>query len=267
MAYLDNDGLSYLWGKIKAALAKKQDPLITSGATVGQTPVIKAVDADGKPTQWEAKDDPTTDVVHKTGDESISGVKTFVAPEKISGINQTTTKFNTSNGGAVIIGKEGANNGTMLRFDQVDGTTRLQFRASAAPGAMIWEQPEHGAQLYIDLGAHGTGGDYHRISFPSSYGVLALQSDVNDKVPKSRKINGHALSSNIDLTAADVSAIPSTLTGTAGQVLTKTANGQEWKDAAKELPTVTTADNGKFLRVVNGAWTASSISDANGVSF
>lgn len=30
---------------------------------------------------------------------------------------------------------------------------------------------------------------------------------------------------------------------------------------------VTTADNGKFLRVVGGAWAAVSISDANGVSF
>lgn len=33
------------------------------------------------------------------------------------------------------------------------------------------------------------------------------------------------------LTADDVSAIPSTLTGTAGQVLTKTSDGQEWTDA------------------------------------
>ena len=60
----------------------------------------------------------------------------------------------------------------------------------------------------------------------------------------------------VTLSAADVSAIPSTLTGTAGQVLTKTADGQEWKDAAKELPNVTTADNGKFMRVVSGAWAA-----------
>lgn len=35
----------------------------------------------------------------------------------------------------------------------------------------------------------------------------------------------------VSLTASDVSAIPSTLTGTAGQVLTKTADGQEWGDA------------------------------------
>ena len=35
----------------------------------------------------------------------------------------------------------------------------------------------------------------------------------------------------------------------------------------KELPSVSTSDNGKFLRVVNGVWIASSINNANGVSF
>ena len=46
------------------------------------------------------------------------------------------------------------------------------------------------------------------------------------------------------LTAADVSAIPSTLTGTAGQVLTKTADGQEWKDV--EIPSGTN-DHSKLI--------------------
>ena len=71
----------------------------------------------------------------------------------------------------------------------------------------------------------------------------------------------------VTLSASDVSAIPSTLTGTAGQVLTKTADGQEWKDATKELPAVTASDNGKFLRVVSGAWAAVEIANANGGSF
>ena len=71
----------------------------------------------------------------------------------------------------------------------------------------------------------------------------------------------------VSLTASDVSAIPSTLTGTVGQVLTKTADGQEWKDAANELPAVTASDNGKFLRVVSGAWVAESVANANGGSF
>ena len=34
-----------------------------------------------------------------------------------------------------------------------------------------------------------------------------------------------------------------------------------------KLPSVATADNGKFLRVVNGAWAAVAIADANGVKF
>ena len=35
----------------------------------------------------------------------------------------------------------------------------------------------------------------------------------------------------------------------------------------KELPTVAASDNGKFLRVVDGAWAAASVPNANGVSF
>ena len=44
---------------------------------------------------------------------------------------------------------------------------------------------------------------------------------------------------------------------------------RENKDAwgEKELPAVTTSDNGKFLRVVNGAWSAETIPSANGGSF
>ena len=37
--------------------------------------------------------------------------------------------------------------------------------------------------------------------------------------------------------------------------------------SAKELPTVTTADNGKFLRVVSGAWAAAEIANAHGGRF
>ena len=52
-----------------------------------------------------------------------------------------------------------------------------------------------------------------------------------------------------------------------GQVLTKRGDGYIWKNAPSGLPTVTTEDNGKVLRVVNGAWAAATIENANGVSF
>lgn len=42
-------------------------------------------------------------------------------------------------------------------------------------------------------------------------------------------------------------------------------NKEAW--SKKELPAVTASDNGKFLRVVNGAWSAETIPSANGGSF
>ena len=94
-----------------------------------------------------------------------------------------------------------------------------------------------------------------------------VQTQLNKKLEKAPVQSVNNKTGTVSLTASDVSAIPSTLTGTVGQVLTKTADGQEWKDAANELPAVTASDNGKFLRVVNGAWAAVSVANANGGSF
>lgn len=44
-------------------------------------------------------------------------------------------------------------------------------------------------------------------------------------------------------------------------------NGKTGAVTVREVPTVTTADNEKFLRVVNGAWTAVEIANANGGRF
>ena len=44
-------------------------------------------------------------------------------------------------------------------------------------------------------------------------------------------------------------------------------NGHTGAITVHEVPTVTTSDNGKFLRVVNGAWAAVAIANANGGSF
>ena len=51
-------------------------------------------------------------------------------------------------------------------------------------------------------------------------------------------------------------------------------NGTLWYDTDEEveqettsLPSVSTADNGKFLRVVDGAWSAVIVNSAEGVSF
>ena len=52
-----------------------------------------------------------------------------------------------------------------------------------------------------------------------------------------------------------------------GDSTVTSVNGQTGAVTVHEVPVVTTADNGKFLRVVNGAWAAVAIADANGVKF
>ena len=44
-------------------------------------------------------------------------------------------------------------------------------------------------------------------------------------------------------------------------------NGKTGAVTVREVPAVTASDNGKFLRVVNGAWAVAAIDNASGVSF
>lgn len=103
-----------------------------------------------------------------------------------------------------------------------------------------------------------------------------------DMVPTTRTINGKGLFNNVTLEASDVNAVG--LTGDQVIAGNKTFKSGVTKfdmgtvefnntpimvngEAASFLPTVTTSDNGKFLRVVNGAWAAATVENANGVSF
>ena len=127
--------------------------------------------------------------VKLTTDQTISGIKTFNAPTNVSGKETITTKFKTSNGGALIIGKEGSNSGTMLRFDQVDGTCRLRFRGSATAGAMVWEQPEKNASLYFDMG-NSAGSGVNRVTLRNEAGTLALTKELPAAVSANPTLSG-----------------------------------------------------------------------------
>lgn len=110
--------------------------------------------------------------------QTITGRKTFNSPANVNGQEVATAIFKTSNGGQLIIGKEGPNSGTMLRFDQTAGTTRLQFRASATPGAMVWTQPEKDAKLYFDL--TNSAGNSTRTTLDARSGTIARTSDIKN---------------------------------------------------------------------------------------
>ena len=153
--------------------------------------------------------------------QTITGRKTFNSPANVNGQEVATAIFKTSNGGRLIIGKEGPNSGTMLRFDQTAGTTRLQFRASATPGAMVWSQPEKGAKLYFDL--TNSAGVSTRTTLDARSGTIARTSDIgNGKITIQKNgtevgsfTTNQSGSKTIDLTlgVSDVSGLQSTLNG------------------------------------------------------
>lgn len=161
-----------------------------------------------------------------SGGNTFSGLQTVNAPANSSGTEQATAKFKTANGGSITFGKEGANSGTMIRLDQTDGTCRLRFRSSSTAGAMVWEQPEQGANLYVDLGK--SGADYHRITFPASAGTLALTSQI----PTSSTVSNWGFTKN---------------TGTVTSVAVKmngATKGTVTGSGTIDLGTVITADGG-----------------------
>lgn len=68
-----------------------------------------------------------------------------------------------------------------------------------------------------------------------------IQTQLNGKLSKAPVTSVNSKTGAVSLTASDVGAMPSI--------------------------TVSASDNGKFLRVVNGAWAAATVENANGVSF
>lgn len=87
---------------------------------------------------------------------------------------------------------------------------------------------------YIPAGQKGQANGV--ASLDNSGKVPNEQLPPMDYVPTSRTVNGHALSADVTLDAEDVGAIPNPTSGTAGQVLTKTADGSSWEDAPSGLP-------------------------------
>lgn len=68
-----------------------------------------------------------------------------------------------------------------------------------------------------------------------------IQTQLNGKLSSAPVTSVNSKTGDVSLTASDVSAMPAVA--------------------------VTTTDNGKFLRVVNGVWAAATVENANGVSF
>ena len=280
MAYLDNTGLSYFWGKIKSALSSKQNKITASGmlkgdstggitaaeagtdyaapslgltgAAVGQAAVVMSVDADGKPTAWKPANFGNADVfiIDCTADEkdnesspiTLTPSKTY--DEVRNAILEQKRCYAQYDGiyyplAEIVINAAESNNIANAIFTVARAGIRMrsiEMRHPALDIDPVWRTrlPES-ALIALPGATMGQVMAYH--------GAL-------------RGWRNSSIGTNLSTTFSGL------IKGNDGYLAQAEAGTDYMAPVA-----VTSADNGKFLRVVNGAWAAATITNANGGSF
>ena len=124
-------------------------------------------------------------------------------------------------------------------------------------------------QSQIDrlAGAKTTIGNYlqqNGVAVPSGATLDEMALQLADVIEKQNKITASGI-----LKGDGAGGVSAAVAGT--DYLTEapvtSVNGKTGAVKVREVPSVTASDNGKFLRVVSGAWAAVEIANANGGSF
>lgn len=226
-----------------------------SGAVAGQMPVVKNIDAQGRPVEWEPADvGGGSDVfIITVGTTTDNGNETFsFTPDK------TYEEVNT----AILNKKQCYVKYNGIYYPLADVNERTSDDGAAYVAIAIFTVAFEGLAMRSITMVNGLHGD------TATWVIHATETAASFP---SNPSNGQVLyyKTGIGRGWHATNIGPSLATDFTGII--KGANG---KIAQAEAGTdymapvaVTTADNGKFLRVVGGAWAAVSISDANGVSF
>ena len=116
-------------------------------------------------------------------------------------------------------------------------------------------------------GAKTTLGNYlqqNGVAVPSGATLDEMALQLADVIEKQNKITAAGILKG-DGAGGVSTAVPGTDYLTEAPVTS--VNGETGAVTVREVPVVTASDNGKFLRVVSGAWAAVEITNANGGSF
>lgn len=107
--------------------------------------------------------------------------------------------------------------------------------------------------------------DLGSLAFKSTVAKTDLASDVQTSLGKADSALQSVTKSDVGL--GNVDNVKQYSASNPPPYPVTSVNGKTGAITIREVPAVTTSDNGKFLRVVNGAWAAVKIANANGGSF
>ena len=95
-----------------------------------------------------------------------------------------------------------------------------------------------------------------------------VQGDGNGNLSAAQTVNGETIELNAaSVGLGNVDNVKQYSASNPPPYPVTSVNGKTGAVTVHEVPAVTTTDNGKFMRVVNGAWAAATVNNANGVSF
>ena len=245
------------------------NPLNITGATVGQIAKITAVDESGKPTAWEAADIYEKPASGITKSDLAQSVQTSLAKADtaISYDSQTLTEAQQK--------QARTNIGAGQPLFVVNVTTTLSEQGDEVytadkTAAEIETAYQEGCEIVCRMSVPINGMVLVPVQLPlaSRRGRQIFMFAINQTMwtDKSSRIVSYLVTiaddgvnvgqNNTEIYIKPASGIPKT--DLADDVQTS---------LVREVPSVTASDNGKFLRVVSGAWTAVEIENANGGSF
>ena len=271
--YLSNDGKKAYWAEVQTGTESKIDKIEVNGVeqpivdkTVNIAVPTKTSDLsnDSGYITNEALDGYATKVELPTKVSQLENDSKFINESALDGYAKTVdipTKTSQLNNDSGYIT---AND---VPVKSVDGATGdVVTNAVKTTTQTLTDAQKQQARTNIGAGTSSFDGDYNSLTnkptIPTKTSQLTNDSDfitdaaltgyakTTDIPTKTSQLDNdsHYITASeapvqsvnnktgaVTLSATDVSAIPSTLTGTAGQILTKTADGQEWKDV--DIPT------------------------------
>lgn len=228
-----------------------------SGAVAGQMPVVKTIDAQGRPVEWEPAD--------VSGGSDVFIITVGTTTDNDDGTYSFTPDKSYAEVNSAILAKKQC----YVKYDEIYYPL---VSAMIIAGGIASEKFVRYAAFTVAV----QGLSMRSITMSNRNGTAAtttwaIQALETASSFPSNPSNGQVLSywSNTAKPWNATNIGPSLATDFTGII--KGTNG---KLAQAEAGTdymapvaVTTADNGKFLRVVEGAWAAATIDNANGVSF
>ena len=243
--YLSNDGKKAYWAEVQTGTESKIDKIEVNGV---EQPIVDKTVNIAVPTK-------TSDLSNDSGyitNEALDGYATKTElPTKVSQLENDSKFINESALDGYAKTDDIPTKTSQLNNDSgyitandvpvksVDGATGdVVTNAVKTTAQTLTDAQKQQARTNIGAGTSSFDGDYNRLTNKPTIPTKTSQltNDANYITAAQAPVQSvNNKTGSVTLSAADVSAIPSTLTGTAGQVLTKTVDGQEWKDV--DIPT------------------------------